>query len=82
MDESRHGNVHHSTTVTVFIPPVFNVIGENRDDPDCLLLLGDDGQHYRYHLLDGTTAPAILDEHWVIDTARLPNESGDERSFP
>jgi hypothetical protein len=76
MDESRHGIDNHSVS-TPFIPPVFNVVGENRDDPDCLLLLGDDGQHYRYHLLDGTTAPAELDDHWVIDGARSLDDPGD-----
>jgi hypothetical protein len=77
MDESRHGIDHASVSTSAFIPPVFNVVGENRDDPDCLLLLGDDGQHYRYHLLDGTTAPAELDDHWVIDSARSVEDHGD-----
>lgn len=49
------------------VPPVLAVIGENRDDPDRLLLLGDDGRHYQYQLSDGTTLPVIPDDAWVID---------------
>lgn len=66
MDQSRH-ELGRMTLSRSILPPVFEVVGENRHDPDCLLLLGDDGRHYRYHLADGTTAPAELDEHWVID---------------
>ncbi len=50
------------------VPPVLAVVGESRDDPDCLLLLGEDGRHYRYQLTDGTTMPVVPDEAWVIDT--------------
>jgi len=77
MDGSRRGIDHDAVTSTNAIPPVFNVIGENRDDPDCLLLLGDDGEHYRYHLLDGTTDRVNLDDHWLIDSAFAVSESLD-----
>jgi hypothetical protein len=50
------------------VPPVLAVVGERRDDPDCLLLLGEDGRHYRYQLTDGTTMPVVPDDAWVIDT--------------
>ena len=49
------------------VPPVLAVVGESRDDPDCLLLRGEDGRHYQYHLSDGTTMPVVPDEAWVID---------------
>jgi hypothetical protein len=56
------------------VPTIFSVIGENHDDPDRLLLLGTDGQHYQYQLLDGTTSPVDLDDHWVIDPNAPPAE--------
>jgi hypothetical protein len=46
---------------------VFAVVGENRDDPDRLLLIDAAGQHYEYRLPDGTTIPVVPDEGWVID---------------
>lgn len=46
---------------------VFAVIGENRDDPDRLLVIGGDGQHYEYQVIDGTTSPIELDDRWMID---------------
>ena len=49
------------------MPNVFAVVGENRDDPDCLLVLGSDGQHYQYQLPAGTTTPVVPDEGWVMD---------------
>ncbi len=49
------------------MPTVFAVVGENRDDPDRLLLVGSDGQHYQYHLPDGTTTPVEPDEGWRFD---------------
>lgn len=56
------------------MPTVFAVVGENRDDPDRLLLLGDDGRHYQYELPAGTTTPVVPDEQWLID----PNPPGVE----
>jgi hypothetical protein len=56
------------------VPTVFAVVGENRHDPDRLLLLGSDGQHYQYHLSDGTTSPVKPDEGWVIDPDAPPFE--------
>ena len=53
------------------VPPVLAVIGQNRDDPDCLLLLSEDGRHYQYQLADGTTLPVVPDEAWVIDAERI-----------
>ena len=39
------------------MPNVLAVVGEHRDDPDHLLLLGEDGQHYDLRLADGATLP-------------------------
>ncbi len=46
---------------------VFAVVGEHRDDPDHLLVLGADGQHYDLHLPDGVTLPVEPDEEWRVD---------------
>ncbi len=48
---------------------IFAVIGENREDPDRLLVLGSDGQHYEYQVSVGTTAPIEIDDKWSIDPA-------------
>ncbi|MEA2585497.1 MAG: hypothetical protein QOF33_3582 [Thermomicrobiales bacterium] len=49
------------------MPNVFSVAGENREDPDRLLLIGSDGLHYQYQLPDGITTPVEPDDAWVID---------------
>jgi hypothetical protein len=50
---------------------IFAVVGERRDDPLELLLLGDDGRHYAYPLPDGPVTPVEPDEAWAVDR-RLP----------
>ena len=47
---------------------VLAVVGEHRDDPDHLLLLGDDGHYYDLRLSDGATVPIQLNEEWVVET--------------
>ena len=59
------------------MPNVFAVIGENRDDPDRLLLIGADGQHYQYQLPDGATTPVRPDGDWVLD----PNPPSADQMF-
>ena len=48
---------------------IFAVVGEHRDDPNRLLLLGDDGRHYAHRLPDGPTTPVEPDAQWVVDAA-------------
>ena len=48
---------------------VMAVVGERRDDPDLLLLLGDDGNYYEYRLPDGAASPTQPSEEWLIDSA-------------
>jgi hypothetical protein len=60
------------------VPPVLAVVGEHLDDPDRLLLLGEDGRHYQYQLSDGTTIPVEPDDAWVID----PEYAAIERTLP
>ena len=46
----------------------FALVGEHRDDPDRLLLLGDDGRYYEYRLPDGQALPAEPDgAEWAVD---------------
>jgi hypothetical protein len=49
---------------------IFAVVGERRDDPLELLLLGADGQHYAYPLPDGPVTPVELDDQWAVDHSR------------
>lgn len=46
---------------------VFVAVGQLRDDPDCLLLLGADGRHYVQALPDGEPEPVEPDERWQLD---------------
>ena len=48
---------------------VFAVVGEHRDDPARLLLLGDDGLHYDLRLPDGPAVPVDPDESWTVDSS-------------
>lgn len=57
------------------MPVVFAVVGEQRDDPDRLLMLGEDGRHYDYRLDSGQTAPVEPDEEeWRVDAGSAPGE--------
>ena len=53
---------------------IYAVVGEHWEDPNRLLLLGDDGLDHDFALLDGTTAPVEPDEAWDADAALLPLE--------
>lgn len=50
---------------------VFAVVGQHRDDPSRLLLLGEDGRHYAYDA-SGRTSPAPVDETWRLDLGDEP----------
>lgn len=45
----------------------FAVIGEHDDDPDRLLVVGEDGQPYAWELATDATVPVEVDEQWTID---------------
>lgn len=51
----------------VELPAVYAVVGEHRRDSAWLLLLGSDGNHYAYRLLDGSVSAITPDESWRID---------------
>ncbi len=46
---------------------VFAVVGERRDDPTHLLVLGEDGSYYDYALATGHAALTDPDESWTAD---------------
>lgn len=48
---------------------VFAVVGERRDDPDHLLVLGDDGAYYDYTLTTGQAEPTEPGDAWNTDEA-------------
>ena len=54
-------------------PTELAVVGESKDDPQQLLLLGSDGNYYAYGLADGNTQLVDPDDHWSVE-----NESGQE----
>jgi hypothetical protein len=46
----------------------FQVIGELRDNPNQLLLLGDDGQCYCFDVRRDRITPLDPDDSWAVDT--------------
>lgn len=46
---------------------LYAVIGEHGTDPDRLLVIGEDGQHYAWELSTDETVPVEVDEGWLID---------------
>lgn len=46
---------------------VYSIVGEHHDDPDRLLALGADGQHYALMLPQGAMLPVVPDEQWLLD---------------
>lgn len=49
-------------------PTELAVVGENKDDPEQLLLLGSDGNYYAYSLPNGDTQPVQPDDHWSVES--------------
>lgn len=45
----------------------FQVIGERKDDPGHLLLMGDDGQWYDFDIAQGEIALIDPDDSWAMD---------------
>lgn len=45
----------------------FQVIGELRENPEKLLVIGDDGQCYAYDILRGEISPLEPDDSWAVD---------------
>ncbi len=50
------------------IPPTESaVIGESKNDPDRLLLLGENGAYYAYSVSDDVMAQVEPDDSWEIE---------------
>jgi hypothetical protein len=47
----------------------FAVVGENRNDPSTLLVMGADGNYYALSLPDGETTEIEPDDEWEIEPA-------------
>ena len=47
----------------------FQVIGELKDNPERLLLIGDDGQCYAFDVLHGDITPLEVDDSWAVDVS-------------
>ena len=47
----------------------YQVIGELKENPHHLLLVGDDGQCYAYDLVSGEIQPLQPDDSWAVDVA-------------
>ena len=51
-------------------PPVeLAVVGEHKDDPEALLLLGEDGAYYAYSAATDALQPVDPDEQWDVQAA-------------
>lgn len=48
-------------------PTELAVVGENKDDPSQLLVMGTDGSYYAYSLSDGGARVVEPDDHWVVE---------------
>lgn len=47
---------------------IFSVIGAHHEDPDRLIMLGDDGLHYQLELPQGTPIPVEPTDEWQFDS--------------
>jgi hypothetical protein len=52
-------------------PNELTVVGENKEDPSELLLLGADGNYYAYSLPADDIHPVEPDDHWNIEPISL-----------
>lgn len=48
-------------------PNELAVVGENKDDPSQLLVMGTDGSYYAYSLSDEDARVVDPDDHWVVE---------------
>jgi hypothetical protein len=46
---------------------IFSVVGAHQEDPDRLLMLGDDGELYQLDLPLGTPTPVEATDEWKFD---------------
>ena len=53
-------------------PCEFRVVGERRDDPGHLLVLGCDGRWYDYDITGSRVTPIELTDSWAVDVTESP----------
>jgi hypothetical protein len=53
-------------------PNELTVVGENRDDPSQLLMMGTDGSYYAYSLPDEDWSVVKPDDRWVVEPVPSP----------
>jgi hypothetical protein len=56
-------------------PTELIVVGEHRDDPHRLLLLGSDANYYEYSISDGNTMPVSPNGEWNIERQAVESAS-------
>ena len=66
MAEPRSHQHHHCPDECVFA-----VVGEHREDPDLLLLRGDDDRFYQLDPAEGLPTPVDLADCWRLDPDRV-----------
>jgi hypothetical protein len=49
-------------------PNELAVVGENKSDPEQLLLLGADSNYYAYSLPDGDLHPVQPNDDWLVES--------------
>lgn len=54
-------------------PTELAVVGENRDDPLVLLVVGTDLRYYAYSMQDGDTRRVEPDDRWDVQLASIQN---------
>jgi len=71
-----HQTFHRFPTVGASeMTNIFAVVGEHRDDPDRLLVIGQDGNKYDYRVPSGQIIPAEpREDEWQVDTTEFSLE--------
>ncbi len=59
----------------ITVTNVFAVVGEHRQEPERLLLLGDDGHYYAYATANGQPTEVDPSDEWQIDEGAISFDS-------
>jgi hypothetical protein len=55
------------------LPLEYVVVGEHHRDPERLLLQGDDGRYYEFHLRSHEVRAVIPDDGWIVESILSPD---------
>jgi hypothetical protein len=55
------------------LPVEYVVVGEHRCDPERLLLQGEDGRYYEFHMGSRELISVTPDDEWIIESILLPD---------